>query len=144
MGWTRCRRRSRRAVPGGPGWQRRAGLARAGPRVGRAGCRLLVQRLEGETDRGFQLRIAVLRPVGRRDVHLDVRVDAVVFHAPAELVERERQLRDGDPGAIHELAPLVETDHATPGTGADYRPETEQADGRGDDVAVGGRVLVGQ
>jgi len=81
---------------------------------------------------GVPLRSPV---VGRHD-DLDVRIDAMVFHAPAVLLEPEGQPRYGDLRSVDQLVLVVETDDAAPGPGADDGAKPEQADGGGDDLAV--------
>src|SRR6185437_4816782 len=77
-----------------------------------------------------------------RNEDLDVRIDAVVLHAPAEPVEPERELRHRHPGAIDKLVPAFDANHSAPGPGADNRSDAERADRTGDDVAVRCRLLV--
>jgi len=67
---------------GGPG---RTGRGSAGTFLAGA-----LQRLEHEPHRGLQLRVMPRGPVVGREQYLHVRVDAVVLHAPAVFVERER------------------------------------------------------
>src|SRR2546422_2547055 len=54
----------------------------------------------------FRSRLQLGVPAGRRivrgDQHLDVRVDAVVLHAPAVLVEVERVPGHGDGGTVED------------------------------------------
>src|SRR6202030_965278 len=98
---------------------------------------------EREPDRGLQLGVTLRSPVIGRHDDLDVGVDAVVFHAPAVLLEPERQPRYGDLRSVDQLMLVVVTDDAAPGPGADDRAQPEQADGAGDDVAVGSRAFAG-
>src|SRR5205807_9599957 len=72
-----------------------------------------------------------------------VRVDAVVLHAPAVGLERDRVPRHGDAGAVDQALVAFDADHAAPGAGADDRAQAEHLDRRRYDVAVGAGELVG-
>ena len=127
----------------GTGRERTARLDRAGGDLRRGRGRLLVQRVESELDCGLQLRVPAGRRVVRGDPHLYVRVDAVVLHAPAVLVEGERVPRHGDGRTVDQALVALDTDYAAPGPGADHRAEAEQLDRGRDDVPVGPGELVG-
>src|SRR5687767_11646756 len=74
-----------RGVAAGEAWR---GEAWALGRVG-AVRRALGQQLKGHGDGALQLRVCATRVVLRGDVHLDIRIGAVVLDAPAHVIEVE-------------------------------------------------------
>ncbi|OFA59558.1 hypothetical protein BEN35_02095 [Streptomyces fradiae] len=74
--------------------------------------------------------------------HLDVRIDAVVLHAPAVTLHPGGVLGLGDARAVHQVVTAVDADDAAPGAGADDRADAQRLDRGVDDVAVGAGELV--
>src|SRR5262245_36705606 len=89
------------------------------------------------------LRVEPLDVVLRCDVHLDVGVRAVVFHAPAHVIERERKLGLRGDCPVRQHVPGADADNAAPGTFADQLAEPELLERVAEDVAVRAGVLVG-
>ena len=123
-------------------WQRRDGAVRTGVQPGRPQRRVLIKQLQHDPQSLSELRVLAGHPRLRWVEHLDIRVDAVVLHAPASLGEPERVARLRHRRAVHP-APAVDADHAAPGARADDRSDGHLLERLVDDVAVATGVLVG-
>src|SRR6204780_4043727 len=128
----------------GSWWQRRSAPGRPGACVWGSHRGPLLQGVQCEPDRCLQLGVPPRGPVVGRHDDLDVGGDAVVSYPPAVLLEPEGQSRYGDLRSVDQLILMVVADDAAPGPGADDGAEPEQAEGGGDDVAVGCRAFVGE
>ena len=65
------------------------------------------------------------------------------FHRPAPVHDPHGVARLGHGGAVHQLGARLDTHHTAPAAHTHDRPQATFLDHRGDDVAVGARVLVG-
>src|SRR5262249_59203237 len=104
--------------------------------------RLAGKLVEGDLDRAIELWVGAARVVLWRIVDFDVRIGAVVFDSPADIVEEEREFRLGGRGAIHQPVTRPDADDTAPGSLAHQRPEPHQLEGVGEDVAVRAGELV--
>src|ERR671932_655926 len=92
----------------------------------RAVRRILRQQVERDLDRFTQLAVVAASVVLWLVINLDIRVGAVVLHAPADVVEEERELWLGDHRPVHEAMAWPDADHTAPGALADEWPELHQ------------------
>ena len=98
--------------------------------------RPLGEQVQRDFDGLVQLRICTAGVVLRCIVDLDVGVGAIVFDAPANVVEEERELRLGGDRTVGEAVPRPDPDHPAPRPFADQRPELHQLERVREDVTV--------
>src|SRR5438067_1802700 len=99
--------------------------------------RSLREQLQRHLDGFVELRIGTPRVVVWCIVDLDIRVGAVVFDSPADVVEEKRELRLRRHGAIDQSMSRPDADHTTPGAFPDKWPELQHFERVREDIAVG-------
>src|SRR5205085_5975513 len=84
----------------------------------------------------IQLGIGAAGIILWRIVNFDVGISPVVLHAPADVVEEERELRLCGDRAVDQSVPRPDADYPAPGALAHQRAQLHQLEGVREDIAI--------